>query len=363
MTFDPIRCVGTVEKLRGAENWRKWKSDFKALCKGDGSWEWVCDASKIPTGESEVKAAKAKLTVIAWCLTMTCDDDTRGIMDDFDTAPEMYAALRKHYEGDTPAKRMELRRSLYHIKHDTDRPILHFINTIRSITAELTAIGHAPKADEIRDIVLMNLDSSFEIIRTMLASQDQNNGADWTLDALSSKLTVFEANRISRGEVSFESANLARTHRSSGHNHHLHRSRSSDNWGNIQNLPGACQRCGRSGHEAPKCFRDMPESVKDRIRHPGDHATANIASALPSNGLLNISSLRSIINSGNNINLYKGGGIIMDGDNLVGKINYMSDGFYLEDYHIKASYANADNGPSFRFWFICSFSFYIFYLH
>jgi len=301
----------------------------------------------MPTGEKELEKAKAKLQVAAYCIEMTCDATNRGIIDRKNEASDMYKALRDHYEGDTPAKRMDLRRSLYRLEHDTSVPVIQFINNIRSIVTDLAAISHEPKPDEIRDIVLMNLHSSFEVIRTILASQDKNGSQDWTLDALSNQLTAFEANRAAHGEVTFSSigpASAFAAHgRHSSSQQRSHRPRTGDNWGNTRNIPGACDRCGHLGHDSSRCFRDMPEHVKDRLRHHKE--SANVAtSSSPPLGPLTIAGLRSTLNSGHTVSLFSDNGIIEKGDEIVGKINYTPNGFNVEDYYIKASYAFAECG-------------------
>ena len=342
-TFDPIRGISLVEKLSGKENWRKWKSDIRTLLKPHGSWKWVSAEESLPSDEKERTVAQAKLSVAAYCIEMTCDQDNRQLIEDKGLAVDMYNTLKLHYEGDTPAKRMELRRALYRIEHNASAPVIQFINNIRTIVNDLTALKHGPKSDEIRDIVLMNLDSSFQVIQTILASEDKNNGVEWTLESLGTRLTTFESSLPNRSTSSPEFSHIAH---SSGRNPRLHRSRSGDNWGNVKKIPGACGRCGHGGHVADTCFRDMPEWVKDRIRHPGE--SANIvsltSSSAQSTGQLSLSSLRSTLDSGNTVVFYSDSGIVTRGDDLVGKIHYTDHGFLVEPYHIKASYAHAD-GP------------------
>jgi hypothetical protein len=104
---------------------------------------------------------------------------------------------------------MALRQQLYHIRHDSTAPVMEFINSVRIIVNELKAINHSPKADEIRDIILMNLDPSFEVIQTMLAAEDKNGGQEWTIDSLGERLTAFENNRLASSSTSLESAHMA----------------------------------------------------------------------------------------------------------------------------------------------------------
>lgn len=343
MTFDPIRGLAIIRKLTSAENWRDWKSDIQALFTADDSWEWI-SGTALPTDTDELSAATAKLKVAAYCITMTCDTAYREMIQG-KTAPEMYKKLKTHYEGDTPAKRMELRRSLYRLEHDPANPVIDFINSIRKIVSDLTAIGHAPKPDEIRDITLMNLHPSFEVIRTILVSQEKNGEAEWTLDTLGDQLNAFESSsRLANGETTYNTVNALATRAiRSGRDQHYHRSRS-DNWTNAQNLPDVCVRCGHLGHVAQYCFRDMPEHVKDRIRRR-ESESANVASITRSSphGSLTLSTLRSTLDSGHTVTFYPSDGVIFKNDSLVGKITYSGNAFNVQKDYIPMSYATIED--------------------
>lgn len=136
---------------------------------------------------------------------------------------------------------MELQRSLYRLEHDPANPVIDFINSIRKIVSDLTAIGHAPKPDEICDIALMNLHPSFEVIQTILVSQEKNGEAEWTLDTLGDQLNAFESSsQLANGETTYNTVNALATRAiRSGRDPCYHRSRS-DNWTNAQNLPDVC---------------------------------------------------------------------------------------------------------------------------
>jgi hypothetical protein len=152
--------------------------------------------------------------------------------------------LTAKYEGDTPVKQMNLHHHLYHLEHDPSEPIIIFLTTFRTITSELASIGHPLKADEIRDVVLMNLHASFEVITTLLTSQDKNGSVDWTTDLLGTQLSLFKESRYitnPSGTMS-EAAHAAHGGRPYHHStpcHHC-QSSSSENWPNCQNLPNVC---------------------------------------------------------------------------------------------------------------------------
>jgi hypothetical protein len=186
--MDPIKTLGTVQKLTGKESWQAWKSDMELTLGLNGTWKYVNGTTSLPTVAGELKDLQPKLDVATYCLKFSCDAANRLLVADKEGPAEIYSTFRETYEGDTPAKRMALRRRLYHLTHDPSEPVTTFITAIRAITTELASIGHGLKPDEIRDVVLMNLHSSFDTISTVLASLDKNDGKEWTLDTLSIRL-------------------------------------------------------------------------------------------------------------------------------------------------------------------------------
>jgi hypothetical protein len=248
---------------------------------------------------------------------------------------------------------MSLRRRLYHLEHNPSEPISIFLTTIRTITSELASIGHPLKADEIRDVVLMNLHPSFEVIATLLASQDKNGSADWTIDSLGTQLSSFEESRhvVSPSSEAAHAAYGGRSSHRSTPRHH-HRTSSGDNWLNKQNIPNVCARCGHRGHDPASCFRDMPEHVKDRIRNQSAHAnsaieSANTVSTIPRTSSLTATSLLSTVRNGYTVVLYPEDGVVFKGDNIVKKIHYGGHSMHSEDFSAKASfvYAPDTNSP------------------
>ncbi|PVF97489.1 hypothetical protein CPB86DRAFT_424243 [Serendipita vermifera] len=169
-----LQSLGHVQRLTGKETWRKWKSDIKILLEYHGSWDYINGDIPIPTDDAKLKEVDPLLRAAAYCISMTCNDTNRDAIDEIKDAKGKFDALKKLYEGDTPAQRMALRQQLYHVRHDPTTPVMEFFNSVRIIVNELKAIKHGPKADEIRDIILMNLDPSFEVIQTMLAAEDKN---------------------------------------------------------------------------------------------------------------------------------------------------------------------------------------------
>ena len=347
--MDPYKAIANPHftQLTGADTWRKWKSDIQVVLELNDTWLYVCGKNALPSTKGELNALKPALKIAAYCLKVTCDETNRLIIGDKSDAVDIYEALSATYDGDTPAKRMTLRRRLYHLDHEVAQPMSVYLTTIRTITTELASIGHPLKADEIRDAVLMNLHPSFEVIATILASQDKNGTVDWTIDTLGTQLTSFEeSRRVTNPASTSEMANYTRSSNRSVPPH-SHSPGLNDNWLNRQNIPGVCARCGHRGHDPKSCFRDMPQHVKDRIRNGSTHDSANTVSTITRSAPVTATSLLSTVRNGYTVVLYPQDGVVFKGDDVVQKIHYGGHSMHSEDYAATASfvYASDSNSP------------------
>lgn len=335
--MDPTKTLGSVRKLTGKDNWAEWKSDMELTLGLNGTWKYVNGTESVPTEAAELKALQPKLDIATYCLKFSCDASNRLLVSDKDSPVNVYSTLRQTYEGDTPAKRMSLRRRLYHLSHDSSEPVTIFINAIRSITTDLASIGHGLKPDEIRDVVLMNLHSNFDTISTILASLDKNDGKEWTLDALSIRLVGWEeAHHDKTGVLGHsEMASFAGRYKSGIRQHDRPRSPSNDNWFNKLGIPGACDRCGQLKHSADSCFRDMPEYAKQQAlhRHRGSgipSETANSSVPIDTRSPLNISTIISTARNGLSYIFNQHSGVIYSGNDIIGTLHYRGRDVYSD---------------------------------
>lgn len=348
MSLDPTKTLASVKKLTGKETWADWKSDIELTLGLNQTWRYVNGTDPVPSDATELKGLQPRLDVALYCLKFTCDSANRLLVADKEDAVAVYSTLRQTYEGDTPAKRMSLRRRLYHLTHDRSEPVTSFIGTIRSITTELASIGHPLKPDEIRDVVLMNLDSSFDTIGTILASSDKNDGKEWTLDALSIRLADWEeAHNDKIGSSSLQVANFAGRHARRHQNHQNHsRSPSNENWFNKFGVPGACGRCGQLRHTADNCFRDMPEYAKQQALHRR-HPSETVNSASSTRTLLSIPAIISSARNGVSYIFNRDSGSVWDGNDVIGSLDYEGKNVYSDISASAALTANVSYYPGY----------------
>lgn len=273
-----------------ANNWYEFAKGMKMFFLGTGI-DGITSSSP-PTDSTELaKWTKLDRQIIAYIYAKV-DPDYHYLIQDLESGAEAWKALKGHFEKSTMGHRMQARQQFYAISHDTSKPIDFYIQAIMAASRKLTAVGIKVEDTEIKDVLLMNLDTSYYPIRTTILAQK----TEPTLDEVKTLLTSSTSAEIT-SSFSSEKIMLSHAGRKSGgngHGHHHgsgswrdgnrhgqdhHESKGSghalgsdgspvDNkgfrWCNPTN-EGACHRCGRTGHIAARCMYNMPQEVKDWI--------------------------------------------------------------------------------------------------
>ncbi|KAF8577432.1 hypothetical protein K439DRAFT_1622126 [Ramaria rubella] len=104
----------------------------------------------------------------------------------------VWLSLKTKYQKDSRATRFKLKKHLYNPTHDISKPILAYIQDIVNVAESLSNLGHPPAAIDIVDSILMNLDPSFAIIRTLPTTQT----SEPTLTAVKKTLTDQEDTKL-----------------------------------------------------------------------------------------------------------------------------------------------------------------------
>jgi hypothetical protein len=151
--------------------------------------------------------------------------------------------LCKKFETDKASLWLMLRQHLYSLHHDTKDPVSTFIDTVRTITRQLSDIGRPVLNDETGDIIILGLHKSFVPIRSALLAQKTQPTLTEIIDAIE----AFEASErvatrahlepaISYGDSVMYTSTSKRTH--------APMDPSDFNWGNTTRRPNACNCCG-----------------------------------------------------------------------------------------------------------------------
>jgi len=275
-----ITLLSGITKFNG-QNWTTFKKDVEVYFAMDGYWDVI---TKTKPTEAAAAAIWDTMDRKAYSfLYFLIEPIHQSIIIELNSGTAAWKALKAEYEKDSCAARLSLRQQFYNIHHDSSQPVSIFINEVQSISRQLTAISRPPGKDEVEDLILLRLDPSFEAIRSSLITRATSP----SLTEIISAIKQFEINqRVSHGSSASPliktEANeaLAAYHKGSSrkprHGHfdgNIPGSESSVfgpvplkdhrfDWGNTNNTPGACFRCGITGHVAAKCVHDMPPQIK-----------------------------------------------------------------------------------------------------
>jgi hypothetical protein len=148
--------------------------------------------------------------------------------------------------------------------HDIKDLVSTFIDTVQTVTHQLSNIGCPVLKDETGDIIILGWHKSFMPICSALLAQKTQPPLTEIIDAIE----AFEASKhvatcahleptISYGDSAMYTSASKRTHASMDP--------SDFNWGNTACCPNTCDHCRRIGHPATRCFADMPRNVHAAI--------------------------------------------------------------------------------------------------
>jgi hypothetical protein len=185
------------------------------------------------------------------------DRQYRYLVNDCDGADAAYAALAAHFNKPTLFARMAARQRLYTCAQASDEPIDKYIQRVTACVDALASLKVTISDSEIVDVLLMGVDDSFYGTRTQLFTAAKEPSLDDVKTALRAA-----GNALAPSGFKIEGALATRT---SGTRATASRVDSHGNtW--CDTSSDGCHRCGRSGHRAPRCMLDMPQSVREWIR-------------------------------------------------------------------------------------------------
>jgi hypothetical protein len=258
--------LATIPML-DATNWYDWSKGMKMFFMGaevDGI------ASGSPPSDATELAAWRKLDKkITAYIYSKVHADYHYLIEDLESGAEAWKKLKAHFQKSTMGNRMQARKELYAVEHDPSRPVDFYIQAMTSAKKKLTALGCNVEDTEFKDILLMNLHTSFHPIRTNILAQS----TEPTLDEMKTLLTSSTSADDYKQEP-VESVLLAQS-RNKGPYHNHRRGNGSHTtssqideqgfkWCDISN-DTCCHRCGRSGHIAARCVHNMPQGVREWI--------------------------------------------------------------------------------------------------
>ena len=201
-------------------------------------------------------------------------DRFQFLIDSADTVSSAFALLKAHFEKSNMSTRMHARQAFYSVRHDPSLPISAYISALEAAKQVLTSLGVDIKDEEFKDVLLMNIDSSFSSAVMTIFTQETEpslSKVKTLLQACASISPVSSAPQEFPVKVEPVLAFAARPSCGRRTSPVCHSSGSvqypQDEVGHVWCYPArdCCHRCGRSGHIAARCVVKMPSAIKDWV--------------------------------------------------------------------------------------------------
>ncbi|KAF3772237.1 Retrovirus-related Pol polyprotein from transposon TNT 1-94 [Nymphaea thermarum] len=262
--------------------------------KGEISFEYETLTENNP--EYEVWPAHDQ-SLVAY-ITSTLSEEVLGGIDDDLTALELWSTLATTYFQVSEAHFLQLRRQFKDIKCGT-RTVLEYLNEIKSVSDQLTAIGHPVSDKDKVQQALSGLGTKFDIFCTALEVLHVLP----SFEDLKAKLFQHEASHVQRHNlIPSNSHNVLITgkHALQGNHTRPWTSQARMGKGILRTPPGmnttsatsrrvpTCFYCNKRGHVKSECWHN-PQNKNNQVRRENRAATGSASSSSGSNQTSNVS--------------------------------------------------------------------------
>jgi len=226
----------------------------------------------------------------------SCDEEARAVMSAAPTARDAWLILERAFATRSRSRVMSLKERLNSIRKGSTT-VAAYMQTIRSISDELSLIGHPVDDIDLVIHALNGLDPSFREFTASIRTRD----SPIPFDALYVKLIDYEM-YVKRDELMNPHTPVTANYANRGRSNHHNRGRSqphhapSNQHGRRSNV--ICQLCSKKGHSAQTCH-------KFTKRQPSQPATyAAQATIPPPEWLFDSGSSHHITNDLQNLSLH-----------------------------------------------------------
>ncbi len=151
-------------------NWSSFSKDIQVFFQLEGIWDIVDGTKTKPSGTDEAEKWVRNNERAYSMLYFLIGADYRSLIADVSTGVEAWKLLKDEYQKDSSALRLALRNQLYSVRHDPKQPVGVYIEAVRSVARQLRAIGHEPTDEDLADLILLRLHSSFSSVRSALSN-------------------------------------------------------------------------------------------------------------------------------------------------------------------------------------------------
>ncbi|KAK9822062.1 hypothetical protein WJX74_004518 [Apatococcus lobatus] len=242
---DLSRSLG-IERL-DLDNYSSWCVRVKCLLVSKGLWK--------PTQETpadEELDAKS-LAVIG----MTLAQQHLATFAECETAKQAWDAFAALFKSKSQARRLQLKGELTSFHKESGEALVNYLARAKHLRAQLKSVGTDLKEDELCLSVLNGLPAEYETVATVLTTSD----VELTLDAMLTKLLVYES-RGSRSSSSSDSkAFVARPSSTSSRSNHGGGGGGGPRQASKEMRK--CHHCGKPGHLKKDCWQRRKEEEQE----------------------------------------------------------------------------------------------------
>lgn len=175
--------ISSVPKFNGT-NYLDFKAAVKVVLLKEGVWDIVDGSTPRPSlppaasDEKELIVIKSKidewdqaLTSAKATILLCIESNYQHQISESATAPEIWASLNQRYNTVSRACRCQYRAAFWNASHNPSLNVDTFINDVCLEARRLTQIDITISDNEIAEVLIFNLDSSWQLVKsTLMAS-------------------------------------------------------------------------------------------------------------------------------------------------------------------------------------------------
>lgn len=253
------------------KTWHLWHEGMKMFAMS-ASIDWLEDEngnSPAAVPDDPVKIALDKQLVGLFYGRISTE--YRRLVTDKMSGLAAWKAIKAYFEKSTMARRIKARTEFDQVFHDPAESVDVYIHAVEVARTNLAGLNITIDNDHTKDVLLRNLDSSFDTIRTSILSAP----AEPTLETIKATLSSSASAIMIKAEP-IELAQAARGGNGRGYGQGKKAVVSGGgngdaglvdskgfHWCDLTN--SGCHRCGHNGHTAHTCIYDMPQEIKDAV--------------------------------------------------------------------------------------------------